>query len=272
VHRKGTLSDTEQVIARAALCAAAALLVAGCQAAPADPGAPRTAGGSTTPGGEETPFQLPPPCTLEVDGEATGLEVDRAVTLTDLAARALTEGQPAARLADALPTGYDDRATARALLGHDGPALTCYHGQAVPREEKLGPTGLTAKAERLRRAVRRAFGPLPMGGFAAGGVSTGHVDGSSHYDGRAMDVFFRPHTDAVRARRGWVLAQWLVARGARYDVLSVIYRDRIWTVWASSSGWREYVHPSGNRRDPVLRHLDHVHTAVQGGPWRGDDD
>jgi hypothetical protein len=87
-----------------------------------------------------------------------------------------------------------------------------------------------------------------------------------------MDIFLRPYQDRANARRGWVLAQWLVARGERLRVLSVIYRDRIWTVWASLVGWRDYVHPSGNTRDPVLRHLDHVHAAVLGGPFRGRDD
>lgn len=258
------------MIRTASLGIAAALLVAGCQSAPADPGA-RSSSAAPTPVTEETPFELPPPCTLEVARDVAELEVDRAVELTGLAATALADGDGPADLARSLPAPFGDRATARALLGYDGAALACYHGQAVPREGKLGPKGLTPTAERLRRAVRRAFGPLPMGGFAAGGVTTGHIDGSSHYDGRAMDIFFRPHTDPAQARRGWMLAQWLVARGARYDVLSVIYRDRIWTVWASFSGWREYVHPSGNRRNPILRHLDHVHTAVQGGPWRDDD-
>jgi hypothetical protein len=246
-----------------------AVLAAGCTSTPGEPAARAEA--PSSPAAETTLFELPPPCTLEAGGEMTEIEVDRAIELTGRAAEALAAGDRPAELARRLPERFDDRATAAALLGHDGAALTCYHGRALPREEKIGPTGLTPKAERLRRAVRRAFGPLPMGGFAAGGVSTGHVDGSSHYDGRAMDIFFRPHTDRDQARRGWVLAHWLVARGARYDLLSVIYRDRIWTVWASFSGWRDYVHPSGNRRNPILRHLDHVHTAVEGGPWRGED-
>jgi hypothetical protein len=52
-------------------------------------------------------------------------------------------------------------------------------------------------------------------------------------------------------------------------VLSVIYADRIWTSWAAYAGWRDYVHPSGDTRNPVLRHLDHVHVAVESGrPYR----
>ena len=113
------------------------------------------------------------------------------------------------------------------------------------------------------------FGPLPAGGFARGGVSTGHVDSSSHYDGRAVDVFFRPYDDEGQRRAGRVFAQWLVAHAQEHHVLSVIYADRIWTSWAAYAGWREYVHPSGDTRDPVLRHLDHVHVAVESGrPYR----
>ena len=53
-------------------------------------------------------------------------------------------------------------------------------------------------------------------------------------------------------------------------MLSVIYADRIWTSWAAYLGWRDYVHPSGDTRNPVLRHLDHVHVAVESGePYRG---
>jgi hypothetical protein len=126
-------------------------------------------------------------------------------------------------------------------------------------------TGLTPRANHLRAAIQAGFGRQVMGGFAPGGVSSGHVEDSSHYDGRALDVFYRPLSDRSSVR-GWALAHWLVAHADTYDVLSVIYQDRIWTVWASDAGWRPYVHPSGNRTDPVLRHLDHVHTAVVRGP------
>ena len=101
-------------------------------------------------------------------------------------------------------------------------------------------------------------------------MSTGHVDGSSHYEGRAIDAFFRPLGDEEQRRRGHVFAQWLVAHAERYHVLSVIYADRIWTSWAAFLGWRDYVHPGGPTRNPVLRHLDHVHVAVESGrPYRG---
>lgn len=216
-----------------------------------------------------------PPCTMLVGKQEIGLTEAQAVASTALAAQALQDRTGPVALARRLEEVAGDAKTmrvARALLGYDGPTLSCVYPRAVLRDQKLGPSGLTPRAERLRREMRNTFGDLAMGGFAGGGVSTGHIDNSSHYEGRAIDVFFRPYTDPVEDRRGWVLSQWLVARADEMRVLSVIYRDRIWTVWASFTGWRNYVHPSGKTKDPVLRHLDHVHIAVTGGPYRGDRD
>jgi hypothetical protein len=104
-------------------------------------------------------------------------------------------------------------------------------------------------------------------------VSTGHVDGSAHYEGRAIDVFFRPTGDHEQHRRGWVFAQWVLAHAAGHQVLSIIYDDHIWTSWAAGLGWRDYVHPGAtirHRGNAVLRHLDHVHVAVESGrPFGG---
>ena len=124
------------------------------------------------------------------------------------------------------------------------------------------------RARQLRAAWTQAFGYLPAGGFASGGVSTGHVDGSAHYEGRAIDVFFRPLGDREQHRRGWVFAQWVLAHAADHQVLSIIYDDHIWTSWAAGLGWRDYVHPGATMRhrgNAVLRHLDHVHVAVESG-------
>ncbi|MGH3326775.1 MAG: hypothetical protein ACRDPT_03080 [Streptomycetales bacterium] len=175
--------------------------------------------------------------------------------------RGLFEGLPKG------PSSPGGLALVRALDGTRAAALTCLYGTPDRNDQRLEPNGLTPRANALRRAFVGVFGRLPMGGFAPGGVHSGHVDGSSHYEGRAIDVFFRPASEPNQ-RRGWVFANWLTAHAEQYSVLSVIYDDRIWTVWASALGWRDYVHPSGNTTDPVLRHLDHVHVAVVGGPWR----
>ena len=168
----------------------------------------------------EASVDLPDPvstCSLLVGSAEVGLTEQQAITATDLAADALDAGTTPRELVAAMSrlpgaplngARLNGTAAARALLGYDGPALSCLYGRVVLRDEPLGPTGLTPRAERLRREIRRSFGDVAMGGFASGGVSLGHGDNSSHYDGRAID--------------------------------------------------------------PVLRHLDHVHTAVIGALHRDD--
>ena len=256
---------------------AAALMLGGCSAGGDEPRAARdTASAPTSSTTAPSSTAPPPPCTLEVGGTDVDLTEAQAVAMTGQAAAVQRTDRPvsaqvstlARGLSSQRPTLPDRRRAARALLGLDGPALSCAFLRADLKDQRIGRDGLTPRAQRLRAAMNRAFGPLPMGGFAAGGVSTGHVDNSAHYEGRAIDVFLRPYTDRAQAHRGWTLAQWLVARSARSQLLSVIYRDHIWTVWASYAGWRDYEHPGGPTRNPVLRHLDHLHTAVLGGPYR----
>lgn len=70
------------------------------------------------------------------------------------------------------------------------------------------------------------FGERSLGGFAPGGVSNGHMSGSAHDEGRALDVFVRP-VSADNLRRGWAVAAYL----ARADGLGIrtIFDGRIWT-------------------------------------------
>ena len=211
------------------------------------------------------------PCRVGGPGGPLFLTGDQAREVTTAAAAVHRRRSAQDRLAGVVAVTLDQppaaaRHVAGTLLGMgSAERLSCHVLRDVVTPEEPGRNGLVPRAQVLRRAWTRRFGPLPAGGFAAGGVSSGHVDSSSHYDGRAVDVFFRPLGDRAQARRGWVFAQWLAAHADDYDVLSVIYADRIWTSWASGAGWRPYVHPSGNRRNPVLRHLDHVHVAVESG-------
>lgn len=212
-----------------------------------------------------------------VDG-ATGnvtLSTSQAQGLTTRAARLLARHRSPAALAVEVraSTGQSPTAAlavARGLMGEPGARrLTCSFPRADLEPEKPGPRGLTPRAARLRRAWAEVFGPLVAGGFARGGVHSGHVDNSAHYEGRAVDVFFRPYDSAAQHRRGWTFAQWLVAHAETYGVLSVIYSDHIWTSWASALGFRAYQHPGRPTRNPVLRHLDHVHVAEESGrPFR----
>ncbi len=130
--------------------------------------------------------------------------------------------------------------------------------------EREGRDGLTPRAAGLRKEVERTFGRQRLGGFAPRGVSTGHVSGSAHYDGRALDVFFRP-VNAANKRTGWAMAHYLFAHAHRLHVATVIYDGRIWTARRSVAGWRDYRHPSGRRDNPVLMHRDHVHVDVARG-------
>ena len=65
------------------------------------------------------------------------------------------------------------------------------------------------------------------------------MPGSAHYEGRAVDVFFRPVTKRNRAK-GWATAQYLVAHADRLKVNTVIFDGWIWTHRRSFQGWREY--------------------------------
>ena len=103
-----------------------------------------------------------------------------------------------------------------------------------------------------------------MGGFAPGGVSSGHSPGSAHYEGRAVDVFVRPVTVPNR-QHGWAVAQYLVANAGRLGVATVIFDGRIWTARRSFQGWRDYTPDTRGRSRAVaaiLEHRDHVHVDV----------
>jgi hypothetical protein len=160
----------------------------------------------------------------------------------------------------------DARVLASALTGYSPAGLTCVVRQdAALAQQGLTRNGLTRRANDVRNDLRRTFGRLPLGGFQPGGVSSGHVEDSAHYDGRAIDVFFRPVSQANQ-RRGWAVAQYLVARAEALDVQTVIFDDRIWSAgYLSEAGWREYDEPAGANQ-AILEHRDHVHVdVVEGG-------
>lgn len=160
-----------------------------------------------------------------------------------------------------------DAAVVDALLGvgssEPAPVLTCQVEPAdgLPVQELTG-TGLTPRAQRVLDSVQDAFGEQSLGGFAPGGVDTGHGAESTHYEGRAIDLFFRP-VGAANRRDGWLLAHWLVAHAQELDIQYVIWDDRYWGVHRSERGWRDYEAPPP--ATAVLRHLDHVHVDVLRG-------
>lgn len=157
------------------------------------------------------------------------------------------------------------KAVANALRGTARASLWCRHGGADAAEsDDLDSTGLTDRAATVRADLSSSFGDLSLGGFAPGGVSTGHIPGSAHYDGRAIDVFFRP-INAANKRQGWAVAQYLVTQAERLSINTVIFDGRIWTARRGSAGWRDYQVDPGNRAAEVIRileHRDHVHVDV----------
>ena len=252
------------------LGAATGLELAGADDGSPTPPPPASASSAPASGAPVDPVVVSD-CWVPAPGGNVSLTVAEAERLTDGAARVSRRGGRASSLVEPVRAATHTtppvaRWVADALLGrHGAKGLVCSPVRTSVDPEKMGRSGLTPRAARLRRAFTTAFGPLPAGGFVSGGVSTGHVDNSAHYEGRAMDVFFRPLGSAEQRRAGWVFAQWVVAHAQRYHVLSAIYSDRIWTSWAASLGWRPYQHPGGPTRNPVLRHLDHVHVAVESG-------
>jgi hypothetical protein len=182
-----------------------------------------------------------------------------SMAVTVAAQKVQRSGYPSA-YADHEP---DARVLASALTGNSRRAFSCRIAQAPDAAPtKLDDAGLTDRADAVKADLEAAFGPQTTGGYAPGGVNTGHMKGSAHYVGRAVDVFVRPVTSANKTR-GWAMAQYLVAQAARMGIEHVIFDGKIWTAGSlSSDGWRVY-HPtetSGSRA--VLMHRDHVHVDV----------
>ncbi len=160
----------------------------------------------------------------------------------------------------------DARALASALTGNSRGSFTCdIDDDAEPAGSELTGVGLTPRADLVRQELLAVFGDdLPLGGYAPEGVSTGHMEGSAHYDGRAVDAFVRPVTEDNRTR-GWAIAHYLVAQADRLDVDTVIFDAQIWTTRRSGEGWRDYdvdVSDVDPATAAILEHRDHVHVDV----------
>lgn len=211
-----------------------------------------------------------PDCTVG-EGDA---QVELARNQAEAAARALAPAVrgsaststlvgTVARRAELTPSGAST--VVDALTGRTRASLVCSYGGAGGEEtDQLSSAGLTERASGVRTDIEQMFGQVSLGGFAPGGVSTGHIAGSAHYEGRAIDAFFRP-INAANKTRGWALAQYLVAQAARLEVSTVIFDGRIWTARRADKGWRDYRVSRGNRSAAsvrILEHRDHVHVDV----------
>ena len=167
----------------------------------------------------------------------------------------------------AFPGAYADherdaRTIASALTGNSRAAFSCrLGGEPDGAGDGLGASGLTDRADEVRVEIADLFDP-PLGGFEPEGVSTGHMAGSAHYEGRAIDVFVRP-VNPRNTVRGWAIAHWLVSQADRLHLKTVIFDDRIWTAGRrSGDGWRDYDPPARSGDPAILEHRDHVHVDV----------
>nr|WP_246280496.1 hypothetical protein [Nocardioides daedukensis] len=170
------------------------------------------------------------------------------------------------------PEAYEDhaadaRALASALTGNSqGGQFSCKVDAKVAKASaELDENGLTARAADVLVDLEGAFGDQSVGGFSPEGVSSGHMEGSAHYEGRAVDVFFRPINEQQR-KQGWAMAYYLVAQADRLDIATVIYDDMIWTARRADDGWRDFdpgdVSGKSDETVAILEHRDHVHVDV----------
>lgn len=248
-----------------------------------------------TPAGSVLGITASPPCALSVGEDTLEWSAEQAMTATTVAGVGTRIGATvngvAAAVADSLrpepevPISLDSARqiyrglpdvanpaqdaiqVAEALLGFEDSALTCVLPLAdalddLPRQDPA-EVGLTPRADTVRLEMRAVFGRQVLGGFDPRGVDSGHIDGSAHYEGRAIDVFFRPVT-VENQRLGWQQAMWAVAHAERLQVATVIFDREIWSNRGSLEGWREYSYPGGTD-NPVLLHEDHVHLDVVDG-------
>ncbi|MFS3129264.1 hypothetical protein ACLM5J_12760 [Nocardioides sp. Bht2] len=171
----------------------------------------------------------------------------------------------------AFPEAYEDhaedgRALASALTGQSqGGAFTCSEtGTPAKGSDELNAAGLTDRAADVRADLAAAYGELSLGGFSPQGIESGHMEGSAHYAGRALDIFVRPINKANKTR-GWSIAYYLVAQADRLDIATVIFDGKIWTARRSDDGWRDYQPDTSGRtaeQAAILEHRDHVHVDV----------
>ena len=153
-----------------------------------------------------------------------------------------------------------------AITGTDA-TTSCAEGDAGPQAspdgtwppEAMGPDGLTPRTRRAMHEVMHAFGVTDIGGYCPGGCRTGHIEGSDHYTGHAIDIMLLPMNEANRDL-GNRIATWLVANADRLAVKYVIWNDHIWSA-SAAEGWRHYRHPGG-LHSSTGRHFDHLHVSV----------
>lgn len=134
------------------------------------------------------------------------------------------------------------------------------------------PTGVSAECPPTGRSVEA--GLVPDGVLVVrcavahfqiasigGRATSGHIEGSDHYTGRAVDLMIEGWSTPNGRAFGDRVASYFVSNARRFGITYVIWQARIWT--AERPYWRAYTHPSGST-NPTLLHLDHLHISVSG--------
>ena len=126
---------------------------------------------------------------------------------------------------------------------------------------------LTTPAINLSRCAFQAFGASPFrGGLGGWAPGTGHVKGSYHYRGEAIDWGVRQWETGAGTPYGDAVAAWGVANAQAFGIVEIIWNDRIWR--ARTGQWGPYKHRCGCN-DPNLQHRNHVHFSVPGPTLAG---
>lgn len=100
--------------------------------------------------------------------------------------------------------------------------------------------------------ITQTFGITNIGGFA----SSGHIPGSYHYKGQALDVMIAPRQYPAMGDK---VAAWAKANAAKYNVVEVIWNHKYWNVNGGEKSTRE--------AGVANSHTTHVHISF--GPTGG---
>jgi Peptidase family M23/Lysozyme like domain len=163
-------------------------------------------------------------------------------------------------------------AAARAAVARLGRAAPAATDPCAPTTLDCPPTnlpvesGLTPDALRVVRCVVAKFGLRNLGGRASGG----HIEGSAHYTGRAVDVMIPDWSTPTGNALGWDVAEWARTNREGLGVTEVIFDAKIWTLQRDSESWRVYSYSGGPASGATAQHLDHVHITVDGNTGTGN--
>jgi hypothetical protein len=173
---------------------------------------------------------------------AAGAFYDALVQVEGYQTMSITDAAQAVQRS-AFPIAYafhelDGRTVASALSGYSPAAFSCVVHASDVAKERRPAGGRARRALAVRRAVTRAFGPLPM--------TTGEAS-SDAFKGRTLSIPL-PSRSADSRRRGWVLASYLVANASRLSIERVTFDSRVWHDGPlSAHAWRRLHFSSDSR-------------------------